>query len=153
MAYHLFQYPLPGPADLGDLNALLGSQRVVSVQQHLVPGPPGATLVFVVQTVDGALPVRPGAGRKIDYKEELSPEDFEVFSRLREERKKIAEEEGVPVYAVLTNEQLAEIARRKPTTPAALARIDGLGKARLEKHGARLLSHLTTGPQPPSPAS
>ena len=37
----------------------------------------------------------------------LKPEEFEVFSRLREWRKAAAEKEGVPVYTVLTNEQLA----------------------------------------------
>jgi hypothetical protein len=38
----------------------------------------------------------------VDYKEVLKPEEFEVFSRLREWRKGVAEKEGVPVYTVLT---------------------------------------------------
>ena len=41
---------------------------------------------------------------KVDYKEVLKPDEFEVFSRLREWRKGVAEREGVPVYTVLTNE-------------------------------------------------
>jgi len=32
---------------------------------------------------------------KVDYKEVLKPEEFEVFSRLREWRKGVAEKEGV----------------------------------------------------------
>jgi hypothetical protein len=37
----------------------------------------------------------------VDYKEVLKPEEFEVFSRLRDWRRSVAEKEGVPVYAVL----------------------------------------------------
>ncbi len=142
MPYHLFQFPIPGAADLSELNSFLASQRVVAVQQHLVPAQGGgATLAFVVQTTEGGARSS-SAGRKIDYKEELSAEDFALFSRLRDERKKIAEAEGVPIYAVLTNEQLAEIAQRRPKTLAALAEVPGLGKARIEKHGERLLRLL-----------
>jgi superfamily II DNA helicase RecQ len=49
---------------------------------------------------------------KVDYKEVLKPEEFEVFSRLRDWRKAVAEKEGVPVYVVLSNEQLADMVRR-----------------------------------------
>jgi hypothetical protein len=42
---------------------------------------------------------------KADYKEILSPEDFSLFSKLREIRKKLAGDNGLPVYAVRTNEQ------------------------------------------------
>ena len=45
----------------------------------------------------------------------LSPEDFQVFARLREQRAQ-AEAQGVPVYALLTNEQPATIARARPAT-------------------------------------
>ena len=43
---------------------------------------------------------------KIDYKEVLSAEDFALFSKLREVRKKLAEDKELPVYAICTNEQL-----------------------------------------------
>ena len=150
MAFHLFQFPLPGAADLGELNRCLAAHRVVAVNQHVVPAVGGgATLVFVVQTVDGAVKAAANQTSKIDYKQELSAEDFAVFNRLREERKKLAEAEGVPAYAVLTNEQLAELARQRPRTLAELAALPGLGCARLEKHGAQLLALL----HPAAPAA
>ena len=49
-----------------------------------------------------------------DYKQVLKPEEFEVFSRLREWRKGVAEKEGVPVYVVFSNEQLAETRATEP---------------------------------------
>jgi ribonuclease D len=56
----------------------------------------------------------------VDYKEVLKPEEFEVFSRLRDWRKNVAEKEGVPVYAVLTNEQLAQMVQKQVKSKAGL---------------------------------
>ena len=39
------------------------------------------------------------------------------------------------MYALFTNEQLAEMVTRRTTTIAALGEIDGVGKARIEKYG------------------
>ncbi|MEL3910416.1 MAG: HRDC domain-containing protein [Treponema sp.] len=56
------------------------------------------------------------SGSTPDYKEVLKPDVFELFSYLRDERKKLAEQAGIPVYAVVTNAQLAQIAEKKPKT-------------------------------------
>ena len=53
-----------------------------------------------------------GEDKKIDYKAVLSEGAFAVFSLLRDLRKTLAEAEGVPIYAVFTNEQLAKAARK-----------------------------------------
>ena len=42
---------------------------------------------------------------KVDYREVLSPADFSLYSKLRDARKKLAEEGGLPVYAVCTSLQ------------------------------------------------
>lgn len=153
MRFDLFQYPLPGSADLDDLNAFLAGHRVVAVNQHVVTTPVGAQLVFVVQTVDRAVG-KPSSGNhlagarpdgKIDYRAVLSAEHFVVYSRLRDERRRIAERDGVPVYTVFTNAQLAEIVRRGVRTAAEMLAIDGVGEARVERYGARLLALLSDG--------
>lgn len=51
MNHRIFQYALPAPPLLEDLNAYLGTQRVASVAQHVVPAAGGTMLMFVVQTV------------------------------------------------------------------------------------------------------
>lgn len=79
-------------------------------------------------------------GGRPDYKQILAPEDFAVFVRLRQWRKEAAEEEGVPLYTIFTNEQLAEMARRRPQTKAELGSIDGVGEARLGKYGEAVLA-------------
>ncbi len=86
---------------------------------------------------------------KVDYKEVLSPEEFAVFARLRDVRKEIAQVEAVPVYTIFTNEQLAQMVQTRATTKAALEKIAGVGDARIEKYGPRILEFLQThGPGP-----
>ena len=146
MRFRLFQYPLPADPELADLNAFLAGRRVATVSQHIVPQTGGALLVFVVETVgspsrdsSGASPPSP----KVDYRELLSEEDFALFSKLRGERRRIAEAEGVPVYAVFSNAQLADMVRKRLATAAALAGIEGVGQARIDKYAQHFLAILT----------
>jgi superfamily II DNA helicase RecQ len=78
----------------------------------------------------------------VDYRQVLDASTFALFSRLRDLRKTLAEQENVPPYAVFTNEQLAEIAKRRCDSPAALGKINGIGTARVEKYGAILVATL-----------
>lgn len=79
---------------------------------------------------------------RIDYKQVLSPEDFAVFVKLRDWRKQQAEEFGVPVYTIFTNQQLAEMVTLQVTSKTQLRDIDGVGDARLGKYGDAVLPLL-----------
>jgi len=81
---------------------------------------------------------------KVDYKDILTTEDFSLFSKLREVRKKLAEENGLPVYAVCTNEQLAEIAKRKPKSLSECMQIEGIGQGKAEKYVPALLECINS---------
>ncbi len=72
----------------------------------------------------------------------MSAAEFALFAKLRNLRKTLAEGEGVPVYAVFTNEQLAAMVTRRASTTAAIAAVPGVGEARLKKYGDALLSVL-----------
>ena len=48
------------------------------------------------------------ASKKVDYKEILSEEDFIFYSKLRELRKELTNNEALPVYTFFTNEQLVK---------------------------------------------
>ena len=85
----------------------------------------------------------------MDYKEVLTPEQFEIFSKLRDLRKQIADKEAVPVYTVFTNEQLAAIVQKQADTRAKLQEITGIGEAKVEKYAEpflALLNALTVKP-------
>jgi superfamily II DNA helicase RecQ len=89
----------------------------------------------------------------VDYREELDAARFAVFSRLRAERKKWADAEGVPVYTIFSNAQLAEMVKRGVRTTAELEAIEGVGPARVGKSGERLLLVLAELPVPPAKQS
>jgi len=143
MQYQIFQYPLPASDSLDDLNRFLASHRVAVVTHHVVPNPGGGMLVFLVEYVDGTIKSNAGRAPKVDYRELLNESDFALFSRLRDERKTIAEAEGVPVYAIFTNAQLAEMITRPVRTAADLRQVEGIGQAKADKYAARLLPLLT----------
>lgn len=50
-----------------------------------------------------------------------------------------AERRALPPYRVLQNKVIAEIAKKRPTTPAALELIDGMGEIRIAKYGEAIL--------------
>lgn len=107
-----------------------------------------AHLVFVVQSTDSTpstgAPSR-RADAKIDYRAVLSAADFALFSTLRDERRKIAEEEGVPVYTIFSNAQLALLVEHKVKTSEEMLAIEGIGAARVERYAKRILPLLGGG--------
>jgi superfamily II DNA helicase RecQ len=78
----------------------------------------------------------------VDYREVLSAAEFQVYAHLRALRKTLADRDGVPAYALFTNDQLAAMVRQRVDSAAALGRIDGVGPARVEKYGATFLDAL-----------
>jgi ATP-dependent DNA helicase RecQ len=69
----------------------------------------------------------------------LAGESGDVFQALREWRKGVAKEHGVPAYTVFHDATLQEIARRRPGTLDGLRGISGIGATKLERYGEPLL--------------
>jgi ATP-dependent DNA helicase RecQ len=63
-----------------------------------------------------------------------------LFEALRARRRELAAEAGVPPYVVFHDSTLREMAALKPTTLDALARITGVGAAKLARHGAAFVA-------------
>jgi DNA helicase II / ATP-dependent DNA helicase PcrA len=63
-----------------------------------------------------------------------------LFLRLREWRRGIAKEQGVPAYVVFSDATLAVIADRRPASTAELAAIPGVGQVKLDRYGAAVLA-------------
>ncbi len=143
MLFKVFQYPIPSSYPLDDLNRWIASHRVISVKQEIVVTDETATLVFVVQTDSASMQQqeRKGSGRRerVDYKEMLNEEEFRIYDALRQARREMAEAESIPLYAVINNAQLVQMVRLKCVTLDSLDAINGLGVARIEKYGSRLL--------------
>ena len=60
----------------------------------------------------------------------------------------MAEKEGVPVYVIFSNEQLADLVKRRVGTKAGMKETEGVGEARVEKYGAAVLERMVFNPVP-----
>ena len=146
MKYRFFMIPTTMPhAAQEELNHFCAEQRVVNVDKQFVSDGERSFWALCVCYLDG--PGGPIAARKgkIDYRETLNEQDFALFAKLRALRKTLAEQEGVPAYALFTNEQLAAMVQKRVTSKAALGDIEGVGTARVEKYGDAFLSVLLEG--------
>ncbi|MEZ6317573.1 MAG: ATP-dependent DNA helicase RecQ [Phycisphaerales bacterium] len=74
----------------------------------------------------------------------LTHEERDVFERLRALRKALAEERGLPPWMIFSDATLRELINTKPTTPTALLRIKGVGRAKLEAFGEAFLAALAS---------
>ena len=75
--------------------------------------------------------------RKVPRSVALSGSDVdeEIFERLRELRREIAAEQGVPAYVVFSDKTLADMAARRPQTADEFLEVFGVGEAKLKRYG------------------
>ena len=69
----------------------------------------------------------------------LSDEGEALFQRLRELRKSIADQRRVPAYIVFSDKTLRSMAEARPSTPAELLAVSGVGPLKLERYGEAFL--------------
>ncbi|MEE8526802.1 MAG: HRDC domain-containing protein [Thermoanaerobaculia bacterium] len=143
MKEKFFAVPALDPADAEEeLNHFLSGHRVLAIDRQLVHDSTAAYWAVCVTWVDGGAGKAPIKRGKIDYREVLPPAEFSVFARLRSLRKTLADKEGVPAYALFTNEQLATMVRQRISTADELGKIVGVGPARVDKYGSAFLEAL-----------
>lgn len=143
MQFEYFIIPAGSPGEATeDLNRFLRSHRILSVRQEFVADTANPRWCVAVEYLDGkgrSKSSRDRRPKRIDYKDVLSPEDFALFAKLRDWRKDTAEQEGVPVYTIFTNEQLAKMAGDRITTKSGLSELDGVGEGRVGKYGEAII--------------
>ncbi len=156
MKMKFFAVPAHAPEGAEEeLNRFLAGHRVLEIDRQVVQDSYWSICVTYLPGDGKAVPAKRG---KIDYREVLPAAEFSVFARLRSLRKKMADEEGSPAYALFTNEQLAVMVRRRVTTAEELGQISGVGPSRVEKYGVAFLEILNDAipallSPPPSPSS
>ena len=77
--------------------------------------------------------------------------DEGLFERLRQLRKKLADEQDVPAYIVFSDVALRQMARQYPANESEFARISGVGQRKLQGFGsvflAEIADYLKTNPR------
>jgi len=71
--------------------------------------------------------------------------DEALFDRLREVRRRLADERGVPAYVIFSDATLIEMVQRRPSGEAELLGISGVGPTKLARYGADFLDALAEG--------
>ena len=152
MSIRIFQIPARGCEETeAELNQFLASHRVLAMERHLVAVGENSYWAICVDYLErgagGKATSTKNQRARVDYKELLSPEEFAQFAELRNLRKELAQEDGVPIYAVLTNEQLAQIVQQRVGSKTDLEKVAGIGEGRVAKYGDRIMSLLQAGGQ------
>ncbi len=113
-----------------EVSKFLASHRILTVDREFIADGPASHWALCVTYLPSSNQPTPIKRPKVDYRELLSPEDFAVYSRLRALRKEFAEHDGIPPYAVFTNEQLAAMVTQ-----------------RIEKYGQAFIDALKGAPE------
>lgn len=121
-----------------EANRFLRSHRVMTIDRQFTPESGGYWTVYITYqdgTSASAGTSTVSRAGKVDYREILSPEEFGRFARYRDVRKELATQQGIPAYAVFTDEELAQMARMEVVNIENIAAIKNVGK-RAEKYGS-----------------
>jgi ATP-dependent DNA helicase RecQ len=100
-------------------------------------GPGARPILKGEEAVQVVLPPKRSGGRRRDREE--GPAD-PLFDALRERRRDLAREQGVPPYVIFHDATLREMAALRPATLSALGTVSGVGARKLEAYGAAFLA-------------
>jgi len=96
------------------------------------------------RTVRMVQPKRDAVAKTRFDKESWDGVDRELFESLRELRRNIAGERGVPPYIVFNDATLRDMARVRPGSDDALLNVRGVGQRKLKDLGPRFLQHIAS---------
>ena len=126
------------------MNKFINTNRIISINKHIIQKENNNYLSFIIEYDRNESKIKEEfkCKPKVDYKDLLSPDDFIIFSKLRDIRKEIAEKEGVPAYKVFTNDQLAEIVKNKYKTKSDIGKISGIGESRINNYAEKFIEFM-----------
>ena len=75
---------------------------------------------------------------------DLAEDDLRLFETLREIRKQLAQDQGVPPYVIFGDASLLEMCRERPSNEEEFLEITGVGQVKLERHGATFLEAIAS---------
>lgn len=119
------------------MNTFLRSNSVLHIDSHLVNNADGVYWCFCVKYLDERTREN---RKKIDYREELDDASFRRFAKMRQIRKQLSQEEGVPAYVIFTDEEMAALAVIEELTLTNMRQIKGIGEKKVEKYGPHFIS-------------
>ncbi|MDA3886653.1 MAG: HRDC domain-containing protein [Candidatus Delongbacteria bacterium] len=145
MQLKIFTIPILNPEQFElEMNHFLSTHKVLEVKKEFSQSEKGVFWSFCVEYIENGVSNKPSSKKKskIDYKTVLSEEHFKIFSKLREIRKEIADQEAIPAYAVFSDKELADISKLEAVTLSKIKTIEGIGEKKVEKYGQKFIDAL-----------
>jgi ATP-dependent DNA helicase RecQ len=102
------------------------SEKILRLKEPLIMAVPKET----------APPLPPGKAAALN----LSPEDEALFAKLRDLRKKLAQEASVPAYIIFPDSSLHDMCRKRPVNEGMFLEVSGVGAMKNEKYGPAFIS-------------
>jgi len=75
-------------------------------------------------------------------KQDVSPDDQPLWEALRELRRKLADEQGVPPYVVFHDATLQQMLKTRPATLLDMQSVHGVGERKLNQYGQAFLDKI-----------
>lgn len=143
MQIRFFTIPvMGGEAITSEMNVFLRSKKILQSDTQLVANGQNSFWCVCIKYIDD-ISIQDKNHNKVDYKEVLDEESFKRFTLFRDVRKRVAQEDSVPAYAVFTDEELAGLAKITQLTLANMKSVKGIGEKKVEKYGKYFI-HLST---------
>ena len=127
-----------GLIDRGELALSTDGYRVATLTPDAKPVLRGEVRVELAQSKALDQPAKRSRRDKRDD-ESLGPVDEPLFEKLRQLRRSLADEQGVPPYVVFGDVTLRQMAALQPTDGDALLSVSGVGRTKLERYGQAFL--------------
>ena len=142
MQIRLFTLPIgDSGAALDEMNRFLRGNKILEVQNELISNENGACWCFCVRYFERTASATVVAKKKVDYKQILDEATFQKFSKLREIRKKIAANEGVPAFAIFTDVELVGLAKLETISKKTMLSVKGIGDKKVERYAKYFLNN------------
>ncbi len=118
--------PQAGEFDDSELTHFLAQRDVLSVHEYFfeVGAAPYWAIMVGYRDLMRAGEREPAAETRTDWRSEVADDSKSLFDALRKYRNEKAKRDGRAPYVLLTNRQMAEVARRRPETAEALRAIE-----------------------------
>jgi len=143
MQHKIFTIPLIGGEHINDeMNAFIRANKTLNVEKQLLQTPNGWFWAFCIQFTQGQNNNSNYRTEKIDYMQILTGKPLELFNKLKEIRKQLAQKDGIPVYAIFSNDELAGIAQLPEITPANIKNIKGIGQNKVKSYANTVCTML-----------
>lgn len=113
-------------------------------ESHQVLQQKRAVKVEVVKEVEPSRTPR-RASKPAAKAAELNADDQGLFERLRNLRKQLAAEAGVPAFMVFSDATLVDMCAKQPRSAEAFLEVSGVGQNKLKRFGAAFLAVLREG--------